>query len=105
MRFEFATAARIVFGPGALADIGVIAREFGRHALVVTGRDPQRSLRLRDLLSAEKIATTVFAITGEPTTNDVIRGTAHARAAGCDCVIGLGGGSALDAAKTIAALL
>lgn len=105
MRFEFATAARIVFGPGTLADIGPIAREFGRHALVVTGRDPQRSQRLRELLAAEKISVTAFAVTGEPTTDDVIRGTAHARATGCDCVIGFGGGSALDAAKAIAALL
>src|SRR5947199_181812 len=105
MRFEFATAARIVFGPGSLADIGAIAREFGHHALIVTGRDAQRSQRLRDLLSAEEISTPVFAVTGEPMTDDVIRGTAHARAAGCDFVIGFGGGSALDAAKTIAALL
>jgi alcohol dehydrogenase class IV len=105
MRFEFATANRIVFGPGALTDIGAIAREFGHHALVVTGRDPLRSQRLRDLLAAEKISTTLFAVPGEPTTDDVVRGTAHARAAGCDCVIGFGGGSALDAAKAIAALL
>jgi alcohol dehydrogenase class IV len=105
MRFEFATAARIVFGPGVLSEIGPIAREVGRHALVVTGRDPLRSQRLRDLLAAEKISTTIFAAPGEPTTDDVIRGAAHARAAGCDCVIGFGGGSALDAAKAIAALL
>ena len=105
MRFEFATAARIVFGPGTLGEIGGIAREFGRHALVVTGRDPFRAQRLRDLLGAEKIATTVFAVPGEPTTDDVMRGVAHARAAGCDCVIGFGGGSPLDAAKAIAALL
>ena len=41
MRFEFATAGRIVFGPGTLAEAGPIAREFGHHALVVTGRDPR----------------------------------------------------------------
>jgi alcohol dehydrogenase class IV len=105
MRFEFATAARIVFGPGTLAEIGPIAREFGRHALVVTGRDPSRSQRLRELLAAEKISVTVFAVAGEPTTDDVVGGTAHARAAGCDFVIGLGGGSPLDAGKAIAALL
>ncbi len=105
MRFEFTTAGRIVFGPGALAEAGAIAREFGRHALVVTGRDPSRSQRLRDLLGVEKISTTVFSVPGEPATDEVVRGTAHARAAGCDLVIGFGGGSALDAAKTIAALL
>jgi alcohol dehydrogenase class IV len=46
MRFEFATANRIVFGPGTLAEVGPIAKDLGRHALVVTGRDPQRASRL-----------------------------------------------------------
>ena len=105
MRFEFATATRIIFGPGELADLGPIARELGRHPLVVTGGNPLRSQRLRELLAVENILTTTFAVAGEPTTDDVVRGTTHARAAGCDCVIGFGGGSALDAAKTIAALL
>jgi len=105
MRFEFATAGRIVFGPGSLAGVGAATREFGRHALVVTGRDPRRAQRLLELLAAAQVATTTFAISGEPTTDDIVRGTAHARAAGCDCVIGFGGGSALDSAKAIAALL
>ncbi len=105
MRFEFATAGRIVFGPGTLADVGRLARELGRHALVVTGRDPRRAARLLELLATAKIATTSFTITHEPSTDDIGRGITQARAAGCDCVIGLGGGSALDAAKAIAALL
>ena len=105
MRFEFATAARIVFGPGSLAQAGTLARELGRHALVVTGRDPHRAARLREPLAAAGVAATPLAISGEPSTEDVVRGTAQARAAGCDCVIGFGGGSALDAAKAVAALL
>ncbi len=105
MRFEFATSARIVFGPGTLAEMRTLAPEFGRHALVVTGRDPRRVQRLLELLAGAKLAATTFAIAHEPTTDDVVRGVAVARAAGCDCVIGFGGGSALDAAKTIAALL
>ena len=105
MRFEFATAGRIVFGPGALADVGPIARDLGQHPLVVTGRDPQRGQRLLDLLAAAQLSTTTFAVMGEPSTDDITRGTDLARAAGCDCVIGFGGGSAIDAAKAIAGLL
>lgn len=105
MSFEFASPTRIVFGCGKLAEIGPAARELGRHALVVTGRDPRRATRLRERLAAVDVAVTDFAIAGEPTTDDIARGTAVARAGGCDLVIGFGGGSAVDAAKAIAALL
>jgi len=105
MRFEFATAARIVFGPGTLAEIGGLAREFGRRALVVTGRNPDRAAPLLEHLHAAGLATAVYAVAHEPTTDDATRGTAQARVAGCDVVIGFGGGAALDAAKAIAILL
>jgi alcohol dehydrogenase class IV len=42
---------------------------------------------------------------GEPTTDLVSQGTQRAREAGCDLVVGIGGGSAIDAGKAIAALL
>lgn len=104
MKFEFATSARIIFGDGTLAGIGPIARECGRHALVVTGRDSSRARRLLELLAKESIAATTFPVAHEPTTDDVVRGAAQAHAAGCDFVVGFGGGSALDAAKAISAL-
>jgi len=105
MKFEFATSARITFGPGALASAGGAARELGRRAFVVTGRDPGRAERLLGLLAAEEIAATTFAIAGEPTTDRVDAAAARAREASCDFVIGFGGGSAIDAAKAVAALL
>ncbi len=105
MRFEFATATRIIFGPGTLAEIGPPARELGTHALLVTGRDSTRAAPLLALLQSAGIAITPCAIAREPTVDDISRGLALARAAGCDLVIGFGGGAALDSAKAIAALL
>ena len=44
MRFEFATANRIIFGPGTAREAGRLARELGRRALVVTGRHTELAL-------------------------------------------------------------
>jgi alcohol dehydrogenase class IV len=105
MRFEFATATRIIFGPGTLEEVGPIAAEMGSRALVVTGSVPDRAKPLLDDLTAQSVETTVFPVSGEPTTHLVSEGTEKARQAKCDVVIGIGGGSAIDAGKAIAALL
>jgi alcohol dehydrogenase class IV len=105
MRFEFATATRIVFGSGSLKEAGDMAREFGQRALVVTGKNPQRATRLIELLQAAEIMPTNFSIAAEPTIDCVEAGITHARQAGCDLVIAIGGGSVVDAGKAIAAML
>src|SRR4051812_39451217 len=105
MRFEFATGGKIVFGAGALADVGAITKQFGRRPLVVTGRNLGRADPLIERLKAAGMDTAPFSIPGEPLLDDITRGVAAARASGCDVIIGFGGGSALDAAKAIAALL
>jgi alcohol dehydrogenase class IV len=105
MQFEFATATRILFGAGALGQIGPLALEMGRRALVVTGQNFMRAAPLLDLLAKHKIRGTPLSIEGEPTVKVAQMGTACAREEKCDLVIGLGGGSALDTSKAIAALL
>jgi alcohol dehydrogenase class IV len=105
MRFEFATAARILFGPGTVHEVPALAKELGRSALLVTGRTPARAQPLADGLDRAGIGHVPFSVTGEPTTEAVAAGAEAARQAGCDFVIAFGGGSALDAAKAIAAML
>src|SRR5262245_26642329 len=104
MRFEFATAGRVVFGAGSSRDLAAVARELGRHALVVTGKSSDRAADLVSQLALAGIAVTSTAVAGEPDVALVDRGRTLAREAGCDVVIGIGGGSAIDAAKAIAAL-
>jgi alcohol dehydrogenase class IV len=105
MRFEFATATRIVFGPGTLKQAGLMAAEIGRRAFVVTGLSTAYTQPLLDLLVAQGIEHATFPITGEPTTEAVKSGTEQMRRASCDLVIGFGGGSAIDAGKAIAVLM
>lgn len=104
MRFEFATATRIIFGVGTLRQIGAVATEMGRQALVVTGQTARVPL-LSESLTAQKIGYSTFSVSGEPTIETIKEGTRLAQAEQCDFVIGLGGGSVLDAGKAIAALL
>jgi alcohol dehydrogenase class IV len=105
LSFEFATATRIVFGSGTLKQIGRHAAGMGRRVLVVGGGTLERLEPLLALLQAEGLETHVFQVAGEPTLQRVTEGTAQARALHCDLVIGMGGGSVLDAGKAIAALL
>src|SRR3712207_3833710 len=101
MRFEFATATRIIFGAGSLQQSGPLAAALGTRALVVGGSTSARLSPVLDLLHAHGLPTTTSNIPGEPTIDMVMDGVQQARAHDCDIVIGMGGGSALDAGKAI----
>ena len=104
MNFELATPARILFGEGRLAEAGTLAAGLGTRALVVEGGSG-RAEPLHDLLRTSGVDTARLAVAGEPTIELVERGVEHARSEGCDVVLALGGGSVIDAAKAIAALI
>lgn len=104
MKFEFATAQRIVFGSGTLSQAGGIAASFGRRALVVMGFAPARAQPLLHQLAASHIAIETMQVNSEPTLALVQQGAQLACNAGCDVVIGIGGGSAIDCGKAVAAL-
>lgn len=101
MRFEFATAARVIFGDGAIREVAPAAKQMGSRALLVTGRSAERAAAL----IAELPGCMPFPTDGEPTLELVRQGVRVAREHACDMVIAFGGGSAIDAGKAIAALL
>ncbi len=105
MQFEFATATRIVFGAGRVREAASVAASLGSTALIVTGRTSARVAPLIAELRACNIQYTLFAVGGEPTIACVLEGVQVAKSAKPQVVIGYGGGSALDAAKAIAALV
>lgn len=102
--FEFATANRIIFGAGKVNEL---ARQIGetsaKSVLLVCGYSSDAIPRVREILAESPVSVAEFQVHGEPTV-DVIRDGIHA-AHDCDMVIGLGGGSVLDAGKAIAALV
>lgn len=105
MRFEFATATRIIFGPGTIREVAGEAAGLGRRAFVVTGRSPERAGPLFEQLKSCAIEYVTFSVPAEPTTTIVAEAVGRARGWKSDLVIGIGGGSVLDTGKAIAAML
>ncbi len=105
MRFEFATANRIIFGPGTLKEVAPLSAEMGKHACVVTGRTIERAGPLLEQLTQKGVEYVAFNVAGEPTTTAAKAGVALARQAKSNLVISIGGGSVLDTGKVVAAML
>jgi len=100
--FEFATANRIIFGVGKIKELPNLLASRTKRLLLVRGRSSRTIPLVREMLSAGDIPYIELEIHGEPTLDVVCEGTKLAK--GCDMVLGLGGGSVLDAGKAIAAL-
>ncbi len=100
--FSFPTA--IAFGPGARKEVAAHLKEQGlKRPLIVT----DKALGTLPVLAEFKSHLTgldvaVFAgVFGNPTASQVMEGAAAFRAHNADCVIGFGGGAALDVAKVV----
>jgi alcohol dehydrogenase class IV len=105
MNFEFATATRVLFGPGRIKELPGLARAFGTRVMVVTGRSPDRAAPLIAALKSDGLEPQAVSIPGEPTTDMVMDAARQGIEGGIEMVISVGGGSAIDAGKAIAAML
>ncbi len=105
MRFEFATATRILFGAGTVREVAPQAAALGRRALVVTGVSAERPAPVLHALKELGVQADTLAVEHEPDVEGVLAAVKQARAQQIEVVIGMGGGSALDTGKAIAALL
>jgi alcohol dehydrogenase class IV len=95
MSYEFATAARVVFGPGAVRELPGVVAAFGRRILLVSNAASVCPL------SPDRVE---LRVEGEPTVEFAREGARLAREHDSEVIVGFGGGSAIDAAKAIAAL-
>jgi len=106
-RFSFPTT--IQFGPGASKLAGPHLNERGlKRPLIVTDKGLAALPLLAEFaasLSAAGLVPSVYAgVFGNPTASQVMNGAAAYRAHGADCVVGIGGGAALDVAKVVGLL-
>ncbi len=104
MHFEFATAQRIVFGPGRIAQAPAMAKAWGERVMIVTGRDRSRVESIEAALRAEGLVSALWSVAGEPTIEMLEAGREAIRAFGAQSVLAVGGGSVIDAGKALAAL-
>jgi alcohol dehydrogenase class IV len=104
LRFEFATAGRILFGSGVISELPEIAARLGAKPLIVCGRGGANTAKALERLGAAQLAGAVFNTENEPTVETVRSGRDLALRQSSDFVIAFGGGSVIDAGKAIAAL-
>ncbi|MSS19316.1 iron-containing alcohol dehydrogenase [Pseudoramibacter porci] len=107
--FEFFTPTKIIFGRGSLNQIADEAQKLGKKGLVVTDKglmatglvDP-----IIDALKAKHMNLEVWTdIVPNPRDVDIERGAAYAKDHDIDYLIAIGGGSSMDTAKAIGALM
>ena len=107
LRGDWSYPTEIRFGPGRIAELAEACKNLGMGApLLVTDPVLAKLPMVTEALAATRrqgLATGLFSdLKSNPLGRNVTDGLAAFRAGGHDGVIGLGGGSALDAAKTIA---
>jgi alcohol dehydrogenase class IV len=107
MKFSFNLPVNLVFGSGGLSELGRLAGAYGKKALIVTGRGSAGKSGLLDrvggILRAAGLESRVYdKVEPNPTVPRINEGAGALKEFGADLVIGLGGGSAMDAAKGIA---
>ncbi|MCI5148467.1 MAG: molybdopterin-guanine dinucleotide biosynthesis protein B [Candidatus Electrothrix sp. MAN1_4] len=108
--FTVTQPTRLQFGAGAVRELGSTVKNFnGSKVLLVVDPGLVKAGLLERFtapLEQEKISFVVYdEIDPEPGLKLADKGCAIAQEAGCDCVVGAGGGSAMDVAKAIAILL
>ncbi|QAA35397.1 iron-containing alcohol dehydrogenase [Clostridium manihotivorum] len=107
MNFNYFLPVNLIFGTGKINLLGKETSRCGKKALVVTGRSSTKKTGLLDkaleLLKVEGVEAIVFdKVDQNPLTTTAQAGAYMAVEAGCDVVVGIGGGSIMDAAKAIA---
>lgn len=107
MKFNYNLPVNLLFGRGRINEVGSEVAKYGKKALIVTGRSSTKKSGLLDktvsLLREAKIECEIFdKVEQNPLTTTVYEGVDVIKETGCDVILGLGGGSIMDAAKSIA---
>ena len=107
MKFNYNLPVNLVFGRGRASEVGNIVADYGKKALIVTGKSSTKKSEVLDkvIFSLKKagVEHAVYdKVSQNPLTVTAMEGVEFVQSQGCDVIIGLGGGSIMDCAKAIA---
>lgn len=104
MRKAFICPTKYVQGEDELLNLGYFIKSFGTSALLIAHPDDVARVKHKLDATADKFKVTFIesAFRGECSRQEVARLQEVAKQNNCDCVIGLGGGKAIDTAKCVA---
>lgn len=109
MQFDVSRLPRLLFGAGEIQQLPGIIQHFGNRVLLVTGGSSWSRAAwwpsIIDALTGNQIVYDQIMVTGEPSPELVDEAVKNHANNNIDVVVGIGGGSAMDAAKAIAGLL
>lgn len=109
LSFSMSRLPQIIFGRGRIADLPATVSRFGRHVLLITGARAftscERWPRLLAEVEAAGLSLIHATIGAEPSPELVDELVARFKGRSIEAVVGIGGGSVLDAAKAVAGLL
>lgn len=108
MTFNFTSAPRTIVGENALKIAAPYFTQFGKKALIVTGKIITKTglaAEIQKTLKEQGIESVIYNdLPGEPTDKMIYAGVDVFKKEKCDFIVGLGGGTPLDSAKGIAAM-
>lgn len=109
LNFVLHSPTKIHFGKGEVNRSGEVVRDYAKKVLLVTGRSSTKKTgtlqKVMDSLQGSGIEVVLFdRVEPNPRATTIDEAGALAKAEQCELIIGLGGGSAMDAAKAIATI-
>ncbi|UCD00958.1 MAG: iron-containing alcohol dehydrogenase [Promethearchaeota archaeon] len=107
--FSFVRIPHIIFGAGKLKELYDIIPKFGNNILLVIGGSSLKQSgkwdEISSILKKKSINFSMLSILGEPSPNLIDDPVAKFRDRDLDLVVGIGGGSVIDAGKAISAMM
>ena len=107
--FQFARLPKIYFKTGIIVQLPTFVQQYGKKIFVVTGKNSFTSTGSADLLFAEfkkkDIDYNILMVHGEPSPETIDNAVVKFNSEKIDLVVGIGGGSVIDAGKAISAMM